>query len=87
MLALDLALRHARGDLSRSWLASQGHRFHTQAFWVEEALCLPAIASAVARGELRLIDGLDAASVAAALGAFEMALATVAAAASAPPNP
>lgn len=86
VLAIDLAVRHDRRDLVRSWLASQGHRFHTPAFLVEEALCLPAIARAVARGELRLVDGLDAAAVTAALGAFEIALARSAAAASAPPR-
>lgn len=49
VLALDLALRHGRDDLARTWLERQGHRF-AESFGVEAALTLPALARAAFEG-------------------------------------
>jgi hypothetical protein len=85
VLALDLALRHGRETQATAWVARHGGRFQSEAFMVETALCLPAVAKAIAGGLLRAVIGLSDAQLATAVAALA---GSIAAAASAPvPTP
>jgi len=87
VLAIDLALRHRRAELVPRWIATQGHRFGTERFLIEQALCLPAVAQEIVGGALRATVGLDASALAAALDTIEAAMtAAIAAAKAAPPR-
>lgn len=74
VLALDLALRHGRDDRIPAWLARHGRRFAVEAFLLQSALGLPAIAARVAQGLLRETIGLTDDDLDAGLRAISAAL-------------
>ncbi len=76
VLALDLALRNGEAARVPAWLACHGHRFASESFLIETALCLPAVAAAIAHGALRETVGLSDAEIDDALRAVDAAIDT-----------
>jgi hypothetical protein len=74
VLALDLALRHGRPELVPGWLARHGHRLGREPFLLEECLCLPAVATAIAGGALASLVDLPPGATSFAVAAIEAAV-------------
>lgn len=73
-LALDLALRHAGDALVAAWLAKHRGRVVEERFFLESAMCFPAVASAIVRGALREAIGLSPKDLDAALAELDATL-------------
>lgn len=74
VLALDLALRQRGERKIAGWLERHGHRVTDEAFFVEKALCLPAVAAGMTRGVLRGAVAFEAGAVKKALKDVEAAV-------------
>ena len=74
VLALDLALRNGGEARIPAWLARHGHRFESESFLIQSALCLPAVAASIVRGDLRETIGLSEGDLDAAMKALDEAL-------------
>ena len=83
VLALDLALRNGGSARIPAWLMRHGHRFESESFLIQSALCLPAVAASIVRGDLRETIGLSDDELAGAMEALDQAL-TIAMAAEPP---
>jgi hypothetical protein len=74
VLALDLAARQGRQERIPEWLAQHGHRFASEPFLLEIALCLPAVAAVIVKGELRETLGLSSQDLDDALSELDRSL-------------
>ncbi len=74
VLALDLALRNGGEARISAWLARHGHRLESGSFLIQSALCLPAVAASIVRGDLRETIGLSDGELDAAMKALDQAL-------------
>ena len=74
VLALDLALRNGGKARIPAWLARHGHRFESESFLIQSALCLPAVAASIVGGDLRETVGLSDEELVTAMKAIDQAL-------------
>lgn len=73
-VALDLGLRLGERERTEKWLAQHGHRFASDDSLLAAALCLPAVAQAIASGALCATVGLSEAEREGALEALDGAV-------------
>ncbi len=86
VLAIDLAIRHRQDRRIPAWLTRHGHRFASESFLIDSALCLPAVAKKIASGMLRDVVGLSDGDRASALDAIDRAIDVAANAKPKPPG-
>lgn len=84
VLALDLALRNGKEARIPAWLERHGVRFADEAFLIQTALCLPAVAAFIAGGGLRDVIGLSDGDLATAMKTLDAAFPAPAAQKAAP---